>query len=261
MKKRLNKLKLLILCVIPAVVLLGLFLFFKQAGFNVDSSDGYQDEDINHGVEKLKEFEKKDIVAIQNDIDSVKSPESTKKEEKTKDGKKDYAKIFEGSVVMGDSRSEGFDQYGFLNKMSVVAKKGISANKAKDLVGSVVSLAPKNLFINYGMNDLESFNADKFKSNYEDLIKEFKSKLPNTKIYMVSIFPTMQKAIDKQPRLNNLNQFNDVIKDICKENNVTYIDATNLIKGKTELYEPDGIHFKAKFYPVWLDYLAQKAKL
>lgn len=262
MKKKINKLKLLILCVTPIVVIFSVIIILNQAGIRLNSSDGYDEEDIKAGVQKLKELEKKDVASVQEDIDKAETPLNKTKEEENKTGKKDYSKIFKSSVIMGDSRSEGFDEYNFLGKMSVVAKKGSTAKQAAAQIGETINIAPKNLFMNYGLNDVESYKrSEDFIKYYMYLVKEVKSKLPNTKIYIVSIFPTMEKAAAKQPDYNNINNFNKSLQEMCKENDLIYVDATGLLKGKDDLYEPDGIHFKAKFYPVWLDFLAKKANL
>ena len=198
------------------------------------------------GMKKIKEI---------NEVENKK--DDTKKEEV-----KDFNKVFEDSVIMGDSRGEGLTEYEILSPSSVVAYKGRTTIKAKDDISSVVDLAPSKIFMTYGMNDLELFSDSKeFIKNYESLIKDVKAKLPNSKIYVTSIIPTNKSAINKQPKFKNVYSFNDGIKGMCKNLNVEFIDVGDSMNSDKNLYEPDGIHFKPAFYKGYLNILQEKANL
>lgn len=211
------------------------------------------------GIKKIKELESVNISSIREKMDE----ESNNNEvENKKEETKDFNKVFENSVIMGDSRGEGLTEYEILSPSSVVAYKGRTTIKAKDDISSVVDLAPSKIFMTYGMNDLELFsNSQEFIKNYESLIKDVKSKLPNSKIYVTSIIPTNKRAINKQPKFKNVYSFNDGIKGMCKDLNVEFIDVGDSINSDKNLYEPDGIHFKLEFYKGYLNILQEKANL
>lgn len=152
--------------------------------------------------------------------------------------------------------------YEILNNSSVVAYKGRnlkSAQKEGD-INKAINLAPKNIFLTYGLNDIQIYgNPLDFIKEYEKIIKDIQNKLPNTKIYVNSIFRVNSKAISKSPALKNVPQFNVAIMDMCNKQGVTYIDASSIVDDSS--YESDGIHFKPNFNKRWVELLIQKANL
>ena len=169
---------------------------------------------------------------------------------------------FSSSVILGDSRAESIVSYEILDSSPVVAYKGrnlISAQKEGD-INKAISLAPANLFLTYGLNDVELYgNSSDFIKEYEKVIKDIQSKLPNTKIYVNSIFKVKDKAISESPSLKNVPQFNTAIINMCNKLGVTYIDGSSIVDESS--YESDGIHFKPGFNKKWVEMLVQKANL
>lgn len=212
------------------------------------------------GVAKIKELEAVNIDSIKDKIENNSNDIDEEKSNKKED--LDFNKVFEDSVIMGDSRSEGLTEYGILDTSSVVAYKGRTVIKAKDDVYTTKGLAPSNIFMTYGMNDLEMFsNAKDFINKYKELIKEVQSEVPGANIYVTSIIPTEQKAMDRQPKFKNVYSFNKAIEDMCNELNVKFIDVNDSINKGSNLYETDGIHFKLDFYKGYLNILKEKANL
>ena len=109
----------------------------------------------------------------------------------------------------------------------------------------------------YGMNDLLLFNGDskKFINQYEKLINEVKKGLPNTEIYICSVLPVEQKAINKKSAFKQYTDFNIDLEKMCEKLGIKYIKTDDLLDGHSEFYEGDGIHMKPSFYPVWLNRL------
>ncbi|WP_196344598.1 GDSL-type esterase/lipase family protein [Paraclostridium sordellii] len=215
------------------------------------------------GMKKIKELESVNISSIKDKMNEDNNNEvKNKKDDNKKEEVKDFNKVFEDSVIMGDSRGEGLTEYEILSPSSVVAYKGRNTIMAKDDISSVVDLAPSKIFMTYGMNDLELFsNSQEFIKNYESLIKSVKAKLPNSKIYVTSIIPANNSAINKRPKFKNVYSFNDGIKGMCKNLNVEFIDVGDSMNSDKNLYEPDGIHFKPEFYKGYLTILQEKANL
>ena len=164
---------------------------------------------------------------------------------------------------MGDSISEGLVGYGILNKSSVVAVKGRNTSTAMKDIPTTINLQPANVFLTYGMNDIAYFsgNIDNFIKQYNKMIAEIRNGLPQTDIYITGILPVQQKAINKQHVYTKLDQFNEALKVMCKENGLTFVETKHLLSEDSKYYEPDGIHVKMGFYPLWLDELAKAANL
>lgn len=220
---------------------------------------GETEANPEQGVAKIKELESVDISIIRSEIQNNTKDNSDKKNDK---GNTNFEKAFEDSVIMGDSRGEGLTGYNFLSSSSVVAYKGRNVITAKGDVSEAVNLSPNNIFLTYGMNDLQLFgNSKEFINKYELLIKDIKSKLPSSKIYVTSIIPTTQEAIVKEPKFKNVESFNKALEEMCKDLNIKFIDINDSIGSGNNLYEPDGIHFKAKFYDGYLKILQEKVNL
>lgn len=211
------------------------------------------------GVAKIKELESEDISSIRNEIEKN-SDDSSNIDENKDDA--NFEKVFDDSVIMGDSRGEGLTEYGFLSPSSVVAYKGRNVIQAKGDVSEVVNLSPSNVFLTYGMNDLQLFsNSKDFINNYEILIKDIERKLPSSKIYVTSIIPTTQAAMEKEHSFKNVYSFNKALEGMCKALNVEFIDVNDSVNSKINLYAPDGIHFSPKFYNGYLNMLKIKTNL
>lgn len=54
-------------------------------------------------------------------------------------------------------------------------------------------------------------------------------------------------------------EYNEKLKELCKEEKLTFIDNSSLIKA--EYYEEDGLHVTDGYYAVWLPYMADAAGL
>ena len=52
---------------------------------------------------------------------------------------------------------------------------------------------------------------------------------------------------------------NEKLEAMCEKKQIGYIDNSDIIED--EYYEEDGIHFKANFYPIWAEKMAEVATL
>lgn len=226
---------------------------------NQEASD---EKSIKEGIHALEELEKKDVVQVEEKIASIQSMNGVNEGRGSKDSGIDYKSKFSSSVIVGDSRAEGISAYGFLTQSSVVAHKGRNILTAMDKgdISTTIGLAPKNVFLTYGINDIASYgDSSKFIKEYERVIKKIKSELPNSNIYVCSILPVQSFAVNKQPSLAKIDKWNAELKKLCKKVKVTYLDANPIVE-QTD-YEQDGIHFKANFQKKWMNFFIEKASL
>ncbi|WP_051541950.1 GDSL-type esterase/lipase family protein [Clostridium lundense] len=172
--------------------------------------------------------------------------------------------FFNNSVFLGDSITEGMSFYEVLDESHVVAKKGLTVFKAEKELAKVMNLNPKNIYILLGNNDLfeETLTSKQFITEYTKMVKTLRKSLPQSNIYILSILPVTSKAEKENPFLNNhrIDDFNNTIKNMAKDLNVTYIDIKPVLNNSEQLYEPDGIHFKCDFYNLLLNYLINYLK-
>ncbi|KNF08586.1 lysophospholipase L1 [Gottschalkia purinilytica] len=167
--------------------------------------------------------------------------------------------FFKNDVFMGDSITESISFYEVLNDKNVLGIKGLTAVKAKSHIDSLISKKPRNIYMLFGMNDIESgISTEQFKKGYRELVTLIKERLPNSNIYLQSMLPVDNKVLKKNSNYsrNRMDQFNNVIKELAQEENLNYINLLPVIENNiNDFYEPDGIHPKSKFYKIWLDYV------
>ena len=111
------------------------------------------------------------------------------------------------------------------------------------------------------MNDVAATNGDveRFVSEYKSVLTQIKEEVPDAHIFVNSIFPVQEKALEEEPILEKIPEYNDALKELCDSQTVAFIDNTDLVS--EQYYEQDGIHFKADFYPVWAEHMAEVASL
>ncbi len=211
--------------------------------------------DTEQGVEYIKAAESEDIATIEQKISQLEQQDGRD------DTDRSCKEKFASSVVMGDSITEGFSEYDVLNASSVVSKIGVHLNELDEQVQQVKELDPQVIFLAYGMNDVISTagDTDQFLEEYETLVDQLREEVPNAHIYVNSIFPVTDSAVKKEPELAQISEYNTALKGMCDEMQVGFIDNTELVED--QYYEEDGVHFKAEFYPIWAERMAEVAAL
>ena len=204
--------------------------------------------DVSKADKKIKELETQERETEQ---DAEEQPASEK---------------FADCLVLGDSITQGLYEYGVLDQANVQADRGagVSAGdneKLADHIARAKEMKPSVLFLSYGMNDVGAQNgeADGFIKAYRPVIRDLKKSLPDTKIYVNSILPTAQIAIDQNSVYAKIPEFNQKLKKLCEKEKVTFIDNTELVK--QEYYAGDGIHMSTGYYKEWVNHMAEVAEL
>lgn len=218
---------------------------------------------INNAIEVLNN--NNDIETIKNNI----KLEKEKAEEKEKiQASEDvsFFQFYKNTLFLGDSITEGLIDYELVNEYNVIAEKGGTVKDAISKIDKIKQINPENVVLFYGMNDViefdglnENLTVDKFRETYVTLMNSIKSELPKVKIYVISPTNVMSNAINTNYRLTNENisEFRNVIKEVCSETNVTYVDINSEVSNRIDLHEGDGIHFKYEFYNIWLQTLKE----
>lgn len=211
------------------------------------------------GEEYLRNLEQMDLVKVEEKIEEHHKQINL---EAIESG--DFKAIYADTIFMGDSIMESLSFNDILREDQVIAYMGDTVRKAVNHINILKGIQPRNVVLLYGMNDVILFEEtaqwntiDRFKEEYKLLIEELKNSLPNTNIYVQSPLPVTKVATATNPRLTNenLTRFRAVVKEVCEETDVTYVDINILAGEDSGLHEADGIHFKKEFYENWLGYL------
>lgn len=144
-------------------------------------------------------------------------------------------------LFLGDSfyKSISFDKYlgdsFFVNSSD---DKLDSKTLLSELNDRVYIYNPSDIFISVGTNDLlgDSFEEDDYIDNLEDIIYNIKLNRKYSNIYIESIRP----IIDDNIKLSTIKEINTKIADLCKNEEITYIDTYSLLV--------DGNDVNSKYY-------------
>ena len=201
--------------------------------------------DTEQGIQYIKAAESEDTAIIEQKIAQLESQDSQEGDTRSNKEK------FTGSVVMGDSITEGFMEYDVLNASSVVSKIGVHLTELDDQIQRAKELNPQIIFLSYGMNDVTATegDTDMFRKEYEAVVKQIQEEIPDAHIFVNSVFPVQEKALTEEPELADIASYNEVLKTMCSDLQIGYIDNTEIVE--EQYYKEDGFHVKAGFYPVW----------
>jgi hypothetical protein len=178
----------------------------------------------------------------------------------TTDTNGDVAAQFKNSVFIGDSITEGFVVNEILPKENVIAGAGTTAVFAYDDIKDLAQKKPVHVFIMLGSDDMLWPKGDPkalFESSMTKLVQKIKEDAPNAKIYLESITPVTQDALQAEPRYKNIDDYNALLQQLAQKLSVHYVDIGAVAKQHADLFAEDGIHFKKEFYPLWLKELAK----
>lgn len=214
--------------------------------------------DTSEGLEIIRQAEAAEVTVIETKIQNLEEQE--KKEAEAEDTRS-IKEIFAAAVVMGDSITAGFTEYDILNASSVVAEIGAGLEGLEEQIGTLKELNPQVVFLSYGMNDILSTqgDTDAFIDQYKSVIRQMQKEMPNTKIFINSIFPVSQQEREREPLFQELDAYNKALREMCDKQQIAYVDNTELVSDR--YYEEDGVHFKPDFYPVWAERMAEVASL
>lgn len=175
------------------------------------------------------------------------TPETTQYYE-IKDG--NFRAAYDDIIIAGDSLVKAIAEYGILDDDQVIAEIGAHTRHLSSVTDQIVYSNPKYLVLHYGENELdEEANAPYFISRYKECIIRLQEELPDTEIFVGSIFPVQEKAHRSEPYTVNIPYYNELLKEMSEELGVHFIDYDPWWETfDTDYYEPDGIHPVMRFY-------------
>lgn len=127
---------------------------------------------------------------------------------------------------------------------------------------AVVPLKPRAIFVYAGDNDLAAgHSVDRVVADTHEFVYEVHRKLPQTKVYYLSIKPSPSRA----QFLAKVKDANARIKAMAEKDDFTFVDvATPMLDGdgqpREELFIKDRLHMNEKGYAIWKDVIAPYVK-
>ena len=217
----------------------------------VIAKDEPKDYNTEEGISYLQAKESEDAAAEENDLRASRKVQTT-----TGSGTTDtiedenFRAVFRDTLFCGDSLVKSIAEYKILDDSEVIAKVGGGTRYLKENIGTIVARNPQYLILHFGENELDSMErAPYFIQNYQQCIETLQKRLPNTKIFVDSIWPVTKKGLKAEPLTANISDYNKLLRKMCQEVGVTYVDYDPLFRSlQKNYYEPDGIHLNYHFY-------------
>lgn len=188
--------------------------------------------------------------------------EKSDNEKQQTPSQKHYDEFFPDTVFVGDSITEGIPFFEIIDGSKVVSEKGYTIRKAQKDINKITEARPQHIFVQLGLNDmLYDISSEKFAEDYSEFIQNINTALPETDIYVQSIFPVSEELEKKRPELSNakIEEFNGAIKKMAEEAKVRFVDVALILKDADGRMNPeytsDGIHLEYRSYILWFDYL------
>ncbi len=178
-------------------------------------------------------------------------------------------------VFLGDSITDFYDLGKYYSGLPVI-NSGINGNNTKDVLDSlndrVYRYNPSKVFILLGTNDYVSLRRNEsIKDNITKIIEEIHKNRPLTKVYIESITPVTVVEDDcihydfiRARDNKEIEDANEILKKVCKDNNATFIDTYSLFYDDNEglklEYTRDGLHLNDNGYRVLTDEIMKYIK-
>ena len=216
------------------------------------------DSTLDAGIRYLEVLEKKDpaeVMAVRRQISDRKlAAQRDQLVTQLTSGGMDPFSMFKDYCIMGDSRAVGFWYHGFLDKSRCIADGGHTIRDITANMDALVKMNPGTVYLCYGLNDTSIGywdSAEQYVGEYMQIIREVKSRLPDTTVVVSSILPARDPAFERSKKWYNIPDWSAALEAACEENGVLFANCDSLADKYPNLWDPDGIHFRKEFYPYW----------
>ena len=185
------------------------------------------------------------------------------------------------TVIIGDSRQQGFGMYSGLEGIvsyaqksygvhQVFTKRWIDSPYGKLTLEEAMALNQgkfRKLYIMFGLNEMGWADEATFDNAYYQLIDMLKYYQPNAVIYVESVI-NVTRAKDQESSIfnnENINNRNAALKIVAEKEHVAYLDLNSALADEEgylpDYFTSDGIHLMQKYMYSWVDFLKDHAVL
>lgn len=180
-------------------------------------------------------------------------------------------------VFVGDSIMGGLSAYGFMDTSRVISCEGISPLRINDqtfstptygtntAIGAVRASNAQNVYIMLGTNGVGYDYGEKMAGCIDDFVKDIKTSMPSSKIYIMSITPVTAsreaRGSAENGRILNsqVDAYNKLLLEVADKWGVYYLDLNSELKDSSgklpENVSGDGIHLNKATYETIYEYI------
>ena len=190
---------------------------------------------------------------------------------------------FDDAVFIGDSRTVGMYEYGGLEETSTFyASTGLTIYKMFDSKIVAVpgqkkkitveeALSEKQfakIYLMIGINEMGTGTVESFMKAYGEAVQHLQQLQPDAVIYLQAIMKVTTERSGQGDYITNegIEARNEEIAKLADDEKIYYLDVNPLICDETKpsggmvaSYTYDGVHLKARYIPIWLDFLKEHA--
>jgi len=180
---------------------------------------------------------------------------------------------FSDAAFMGNSLMDGFRLFSGLTTCDYYAATSMTVVGATTkacitldngtpgtLVQGLSQEAYGKIYILLGINEI-GYDVDTFIDYYSQMLDEIIAAQPDCDIYVMGLTPVSEAKSSSSDTFNmkRINDYNTALHQLAADKGCYYMDLVSALAGP-DGYLPasettDGVHFSAKVYQTWLDYV------
>ncbi len=182
---------------------------------------------------------------------------------------------FDDALFIGDSRIEGLKDYSGLDNAAFYYSKGLTVydmmtKKIAKVRGQRVTVNEAlkekqygKIYVMVGINELGIKTTKEYKKQYAKNLDKIEQLQPNADIFIMGVMHMTRDYTNGNEVYNNtnINDKNVAAASLADGLRRFYIDMNPIVTDKDgfvkKKYTWDGIHLKAEYYPLWVDFLKQ----
>lgn len=187
---------------------------------------------------------------------------------------------FDDAVFIGDSRTVGMYEYSGLEETSTFyASTGLTIYKMFD--SAIVSVPGQKkkitveealsekqfakIYLMIGINEMGTGTVESFMKTYGEAVQHLRELQPDAIIYLQAIMKVTTERSEQGDYITNegIDARNEEIAKLADDKTIFYLDVNPYIcdetGGMVASYTYDGVHLKAQYIPIWLDFLKEHA--
>lgn len=176
---------------------------------------------------------------------------------------------FDDAVFIGDSRVAGLHDYSGLKNTDFLYKEGISVfdllkekmDNKKTVQEALTSKQYKKIFLMIGVNELGRGYASDYFDKYKEVVEQLHAWQPDAVVFIMGMMHVSTKYSNDSDVFNNdnVNCRNAMVAELANGIDTFYLDMNEAVDdekgGLKSEYTWDGIHLKAEYYGLWMDYM------
>lgn len=159
-------------------------------------------------------------------------------------------------VFLGDSLVY-YGDFASVFPDKVVCNLGLRGDTIKgmrDRIEQVKTLDPKTIYLMAGINDVAKYNQGEFEGEYDSLIQQLMTQIPQASLIIQSLLPVNNIQYTISCNNDQIISLNDIIEKLSRKYKIEYVDLFSIYQ-QDILLPPeitvDGMHLKAEAYERW----------